>query len=184
MKIVWLSCLLFLSMGVMAVPQWAIVPDKSTLSFSATQNNAPAEAYFDQFSGVISFSPEQLATSHVRIVVDMASVSADYEDLVVTLKMPEWFDVKKFPQAIFESSTFSKIKDDEYKAVGKLTIRDKTEPVTLMFKVKKIAANEMGIKGQATVERLQFGVGQGEWASTDEVEDEVKINVDITISKK
>ena len=41
-------------------PKWNIIPGDSTISFTATQNNAPVMGQFKDFSGDIAFDPTQL----------------------------------------------------------------------------------------------------------------------------
>lgn len=167
-----------------AAPQWQIVPSKSTLSFTATQNNAPVTGEFKTFTGEISFDPTQLTTSKVRIVVDMTSVSASYSDLTSTLITADWFNVKSFPEAVFIANKFTKLSDNNYRANGNLTIRDKTVPVTLQFKLAEYSDTKTHVIGTTQLKRLDFGVGQGEWKSTSEIKDEVQVNFDINTTRK
>lgn len=158
------------------VPQWQILPNESHLSFTAIQNDAPVSGKFKTFTGEICFDPEQLNASHVRIVVDIASVATPYSDLTTTLLTPDWFNVKIFPQAIFTANSFTKISEKQYQAKGSLTIRDKTLPVTLTFSFTEYSKTKALVKGSTTLKRTLFGIGQGEWTSTDEVKDDVQVN--------
>ena len=118
-----------------APPSWKIIPGESTLTFTGTQNGAPASGKFDRFTGEIKVDPAALNESSVKIIVDTTSVSASYKDLVDTLKTTDWFNVKLFPQAVFTASQFKKTGDKTYEAMGNLTIRDQTHPVTITFNV-------------------------------------------------
>lgn len=166
------------------VPQWEIVPSESKLTFTGIQNNAPTKGEFKKFTGDIRFDPQQLNASHVKIIVDVTSVYTSYSDLLDTLKTTDWFDVKDFPQAVFETQSITKTADKTYQAKGTLTIRDKSIPVTVDFTQEELTPTKARIKGTATIKRTQFGVGQGEWASTDEVKDDVKIDFDLSAIRK
>lgn len=166
-----------------AVPAWQIVPSASQLTFSATQNGAPVTGQFKTFTGEINFDPNQLAASHVKIVVDISSITDPYHQLSDTLKAPEWFNVKVFPQAIFESSHFSKTGDKIYQAEGMLTIRDKKLPITLTFNQEEYTETKARMKGSTTIKRTAFGVGQGQWADTKTIKDEVKVDFVVTGEK-
>ncbi len=167
-----------------AAPSWKIVPEESTLTFSATQNGAPVTGTFKTFSGDINFDPDQLSTSKVKIAVDVGSVTDAYNELSDTLKKPEWFNIKLFPQAVFESSDFVKTGDKTYQAKGTLTIRDKKLPITLTFTQEEYTQTKARMKGNTTIKRTAFGVGQGEWADTKTVKDDVQINFKIVAVKK
>lgn len=163
---------------------WQIVPDKSSLTFTGTQNGAPVTGSFKHFTGDIEFSLSDLEHSRVKIMVDTGSVSASYSDLVDALKTPDWFNVKLFPQAVFQSEHFKKTGDKSYQADGTLTIRNITKPVVITFTVLEAGDASAHIKGVTTLKRNDFGVGQGEWASTDEIKNDVKVEFDINAKHK
>ena len=165
-----------------AASVWKIVPDKSSLMFTATQNGAPVKGDFKKFSGEINFDLDQLKDSKVKIIVDMGSLSTSYNDLTMTLKTPDWFDMKLFPEAIFEASEFTKTGDNEYQAKGTLTLRDKSQPVVLNFTASQTGNNAM-VKGSTTIKRTAFGVGRGEWSSLNEIKDDVKVDFLINATK-
>lgn len=167
-----------------SVPAWTIKPAESTLTFTATQNGAPVTGQFKTFSGDIKFDPNQLAASNVNIVVEIGSVSDAYNKLTDTLKSKDWFDEKAFPRAVFKSSQFKKIGDKKYEANGTLTIRDKTLPVTLELTLEEYSATDAKMKGTTVIKRTDFGVGQGEWADTQLIKDNVQINFVVTATKK
>jgi polyisoprenoid-binding protein YceI len=165
-------------------PTWNIIPTESTLSFTATQNNAPVSGQFKTFNGDIVFDPSDLAHSKIKIIVDLNSVTTSYKEVGDTLKTPDWFQVKVFPNATFDATQFKKTGDNTFEANGQLTIRDKTLPVTLTFTLDEYSASKAHAKGQTTIQRNNFGVGQGEWSSTNEIKNDVKIEFNISATKK
>lgn len=181
--------LVFLIMGLLPliatadVPTWKMIPDKSSITFTATQNNSPVTGQFKSFTSEISFDPEQLQASHVTITVDIGSVTASYEEVAETLKTPDWFNTKLFPQAIFKANSFTKTGKNLYKAQGTLTIRDKTMPIKLTFSAEELSKTSAHVEGSTTIKRSWFGVGKGEWASTKEIKDKVTINFAITATR-
>lgn len=166
------------------VPQWQILPEQSSLSFTATQNGAPVTGQFKQFTGIVYFDPNDLKNSKASIIVNMTSVNTTYADLTNTLLNSEWFNAKLFPKAEFKSSGFIKIGVNTYQANGSLTIRDKTQPVVLHFTAEENPASYMKVEGNALLKRSDFGVGQGEWASTKEILDEVKVNFKLAAKRE
>lgn len=175
----WLASILLILAPVFthaAVPEWQIIPDQSNISFIATQNEAPVTGQFKTYTGTISFDLTDLKDSKAEIVIDTGSISASYADLTTTLMTPDWFNTKMFPKAEFKSTTFSKTGDKTYQAEGTLTIRDKTAPVTLTFTANETSKDRMVVEGSTQLKRSTFGVGQGEWASTKEVKDDVTVN--------
>jgi polyisoprenoid-binding protein YceI len=188
-KIYWKKCLVTLlslvpMICIAAVPSWQIVPKESELTFIAIQNDAPITGKFKTFTGEINVDPTQLSSSNIKVVVDISSMSDVYNQLAETLGTPEWFNIKQFPQAIFQSKEIIKIGDKTYQVKGTLTIRDKTLPITLMITQEEFTPTKGRVKGTTTIQRTLFGVGQGEWADTKTVKDDVKIDFTLTAVKK
>ncbi|KTC84849.1 putative YceI-like family protein [Legionella brunensis] len=114
----------------------------------------------------------------------MTSLSSSYSDLKDTLLTTDWFNVQLFPTAEFKATNFNKTGDNSYEANGVLTIRDKSAPVKLIFTAQETSSDTALVVGETTLKRSTFGVGQGEWASTEEIKDEVKVNFKIVAKKK
>lgn len=172
------------SLGLALPPQWTIIPEESQLSFTATQNDAPVTGSFKQFSGDILVDPNDLASSSIDIIVDMNSIYASYSDLKDTLITADWFNVKLFPQAEFKAKGIQKLADDHYQTTGTLRIRDKSVPVTLTFEAKQPVNDKGLVEGSTVLKRTLFGVGQGEWSSTNEVKDDVTVHFKVAAVKK
>ncbi len=166
-----------------AVTSWQIVPNQSSITFIASQNNAPVSGSFNSFNGKINFDPNQLEKSNVHIVVDMNSITTSDPDVSNTLKTADWFNAKLFPQAIFNASDFTKTGNNSYQANGTLTIRNKSLPIKLMFVLEQYSSTNAVAKGMVVIKRNEFGVGQGDWANTDVVKDDVQVNFQITAVK-
>jgi polyisoprenoid-binding protein YceI len=166
------------------VPAWEIIPNESSLTFTATQNGAPVTGTFTDFSGDINFDPAQLDKSNVKIVVNVGSISDAYNVLSDNLKSPDWFNTKMFPQAIFQSTSFIKTGDKTYQAKGTLTLRGQTKPVVLNFTQQEYSQTKAKMVGNTTIQRSAFGVGQGEWSDTKAVKDEVQVNFTVSAIRK
>lgn len=183
-KLIAILILSFPSLVLSQVTNWQIVPQESSLKFTATQNGAPVSGKFTQFSGDIHFDPAQLKVSNVRIIVNMASITTDYADVGETLKTPDWFDSAKYPEAIFTASDFTKTGDKTYQVNGHLTIRSKILPVVMNFTMEEFTQTKARAVGTVMMKRLPFGVGQGEWQKTDNVKDEVQVDFLVNAIKK
>lgn len=166
------------------VTAWQIVPAQSSITFTASQNNAPVSGEFKNFSGTINFDPNQLDKSNVHMSVDINSISTSDSDIANTLQTADWFNAKLFPQAVFDSSHFTKTGNNTYEADGNLSIRDKTLPVKVEFTLEQYTSTNAKVKGMVLLNRNDFGVGQGDWKNTDVVKNAVKVNFQINAVKK
>lgn len=176
-------CFLFLLPAFVHANTWKIVPSESSIHFTAIQNNAPVTGEFKVFTGDIQFDPTKLESSRIMITVDLGSVNTSYKDVADALKSADWFDIKAFPQAVFKADKFKKISDKEYTADGSLTIRDKTAPVTVNFTLDEYSSTKTHVTGNAMIKRTAFDVGKGDWANTDSVKDDVKVDFVIGASR-
>lgn len=173
-----LVCVSFVSSVAFAtMPTWKIISNESSITFTGVQNDAPTTGSFNAFTGDIAFDPKDLGASKVRMVVDMQSMFTSYAEIASTLKTEDWFDIKAFPKAIFESHDFTETSPNHYEANGTLTIRDKTLPIKLSFEAETLGKTKtrVKVKGRFIVKRTAFGVGQGEWADTSAVKDNVDV---------
>ena len=161
-----------------------LIIKKTVCTFTAAQNNSPVSGQFTSFTGEINADPNQLNTSHVHIVVDLASVNTSYGEVADTLKTSDWFNIKVFPQAIFDAKKFTKTGKNSYQANGTLTIRDKTLPIILNFTQDEDSTGKARVTGSTHLKRTAFGVGQGEWKQTDDVKDDVRVDFVLAAVKK
>ncbi|MDI1351304.1 MAG: YceI family protein [bacterium] len=165
-------------------PAWIIVPNSSEIIFTAKQNSASLIGTFKQFTGEIYVDPTDYKKSSINIVVDMNSLFSSYKELVTTLNSSDWFDVSTYPKAIFKSTHFNKLGNKAYQADGILTIRGKSVPVTLIFTAQEKPQDHAIIEGDTVISRLDFGIGQEDSASTDEIRNEVKIHFRVVAFRK
>ena len=118
------------------------------------------------------------------LMADMSSVSSSYSELSSSLLTPDWFNAILFPQAEFKTTQISNKGNNTYEAVGTLKLRDKVAPVTLNFTTSDPSKSPVTVEGSTHFNRSTFGVGQGEWASTNEIKDEVTVNFKLLAKKK
>lgn len=72
---------------------------------------------------------------------------------------------------------------DTYLARGTLTLRGVTRPVPVRFRFQRSPEGGARLDGSTRLRRLDFGVGQGEWTSTEWVGDEVEVQFELRLSR-
>lgn len=170
-----LFCVLSLS-ALAQVPHYTLNASKSALKFVATQNNAPIEGEFKDFSGDIRFDPEKLKESSVKVTVNMASVATAYDEVAKSLAGTDWFSTAAYPTATLETITIQPYGGkNAYLAQAELTMRGKTVPVDVSFIVEQLTPEIAIATGRVTLLRTQFGVGQGKWTETNAIRDNVSV---------
>jgi polyisoprenoid-binding protein YceI len=159
-----------------AAEQWEVVAEDSTLTFNAEQQGAPFEGMFRTFEASFDLDPADPTGARIEATIDMDSVDTLYDERDEYLRQAEWFHVEKFPTARFVTERIQTAPDG-YIADALLTLRDQTRPVALRFSLKPLPDGRLGFTGQTLLQRLDFGVGQGDWTNTDWVGNDVTITV-------
>ncbi|MBO9558231.1 MAG: YceI family protein [Caulobacter sp.] len=161
---------------------WAVAKS-STLSFSATWAGDAIDGQFKRWTADILFSPEALDRSKLTVSIDMTSASTGDDQRDSSLPSDDFFAAATHPKATFTASKFRKTGEGRFVADGTLDLRGVKKPVSLPFTLK-IDGDTATARGVTTLDRTAFGVGQGEWASTDQIGGKVKVSFAITAKKK
>lgn len=168
---------------------WTVDPLTSTLTFEAEQAGERFTGSFPRFDSVIDFDPAAPEKGKITITIDMTRVQVDGKDRQDALPTSDWFAVREFPTATFASTSvradMGHHKDGEpqrYTAKGTLTIKGATKEIELNFHLKT-TGNSTIARGETTVNRSDFGVGQGQWKSDEWVKFPVKVSFELHASK-
>jgi len=162
-----------------AAATWKLDPARSRLGFSGVQTGARFQGKFSRFAAAISLDPDHLDTSHIAVTVDLASAATGDQQRDAALPGKEWFDAA---QAKFETTAIRKKGANVYEAVGNLTLRGVTKPLTLPFTLQINGATAHAV-GHAALVRGAFGVGQGPWATGQWVGLDVGVDIDIVATR-
>ena len=158
---------------------WTVDGDTSALGFIGTQLGSEFTGRFDGFSADITFDPEALDASAVRVVIDIASFDTGDGERDSTAMGADWFAVETYPEAVFEVGEIRATGAQSYEAVATLTIRDQTQDVVLPFELA-INGDTARMSGELTVDRHDFQLGTGDWAGDELVGGAVTITVDLS----
>jgi polyisoprenoid-binding protein YceI len=148
-------------------------PAASRLGFTGVQEGAEFKGSFRKFTAAVDFAPDALASARIDVQIDLNSLDTMDKDRDKTMRGPDIFDVAHYPTAHYVTRSFTKTAAG-YSAVGALTLRGVTKDVPIDFQFVS-TAGQSKIEGTAKLKRLEFGVGQGDYKSTEEVKDEVKV---------
>jgi polyisoprenoid-binding protein YceI len=165
-------------------PAWATVAASSRIEFTGTLSGGDFTGQFPRFAAAIAFDPANLAGSRFRVEIETGSADTADADRDVALAGNDFFAASRWPKATYEASQFAATGPGQYQARGKLTIRGIARDVPVTFTFKPAADGRSAIlSGRASVRRLDFGVGQGEWQDTKWLGDEVRIRFELTLRK-
>lgn len=154
----------------------------STLGFATSWGGQAIEGRFDDWSAEILFAPQALDRSKVSVSIQIPSVRTGDAQRDESLASDDWFAAGLNPRAIFTADRFEKTGPDRYVAHGKLTLRGRTRPLDLPFRLK-IDGDKARMSGVTSLDRTAFGVGQGEWQATDQIPAKVQVSVRLTATR-
>ena len=154
----------------------------STLTFATKYQGEVFAGSFPGFTARLSFDPAKLEGSKLDVVIPLAGANSKNAERDDTLKGNDFFDIAKFPQARYSATKFRSLGGNNYAADGSLTLRGVSKPVTLTF--TWTAGAKPVLTGKATVKRLDFGVGGGDWADTKTIPDETAISTIVKFDAK
>jgi polyisoprenoid-binding protein YceI len=182
-KHAWIAAIaLLMPVAAGAATAWKMDQSHSTLAFRATQAGAEFEGGFGQFGADIVFDAGDLKGSRFDVRIATASAGTKEQQRDDLLKGPDFFATARYPEARYVATKFRRTAGG-YAADGALTLRGITRPVTVDFTFTPGPAGRATLAGGAAVKRLDFGVGQGEWQSTEWVGNDVKIRFELKLSR-
>jgi polyisoprenoid-binding protein YceI len=167
----------------LAATQWSVQPAESKVVFVGKQAGAAFEGEFKKFTSDIKFDPADLAGSHFDVKIDTASADSKDAERDQNIRGDDFFAVKKFASAHYVTDKFTSKGGNKFSATGKLTIRDVTRDVPIDFTFETGSDGKTWLKGTAALKRLDFGVGQGDWKSTEWVANEVAVKFTLALKK-
>lgn len=149
----------------------------STLVFATKYDGEVFTGNLPGFSTRLSFDPAKLAEAKLDVTIPLAGAKTGNDDRDAALQGSDFFDVAKFAQAHYSATKFRSLGGNQYAADGTLDLRGVSKPVTLTFTWTPGAAPVLS--GKATVKRLEFGVGGGDWSDTSSLPNEVAVSTKV-----
>jgi polyisoprenoid-binding protein YceI len=163
--------------------EWKMDPAGSKLEFIPTYEGEKAPGVFKEFDTQLTLDPKKPAGNKLDVTIKIASADMNNSDMNEAIKDPEWFDVKKFPQAEFHATDIKPgSAAGSYVARGKLTIKGTQKEVSVPFKLTESGATG-AMEGELTLDRMQFNVGSGDWAKGDTIGLNVTVKFKVSLRK-
>jgi polyisoprenoid-binding protein YceI len=180
----WLLAIPLALLATMAAgaAMWHAAPLQSELGFTAEQAGAKFKGRFEKYSADVRLDPKDLASSRIEVTVEVASVDTKDADRDSTLRAAEFFWVDRYPRAVYVAEKITQVSPGVFQATGKLTLRSVTREVPITFRFKEDGKGASLI-GTADLKRLDFGVGKGEWQSTEWLANEVQVQFSLRLQK-
>ncbi|MEM9982933.1 MAG: YceI family protein [Bacteroidota bacterium] len=172
--------------------QWKIDPIHSEILFRVRHMMVSnVTGAFNTFEGSLESETEDFTGARIQFTAQVESISTNNTQRDEHLRSKDFFDASQFPRLTFVSSTFTKQSEENYQLTGNLTIRDKTQPVTLTViyngtAVDPYGQTKAGFEISGKINRKDFGLT---WSAVTEagnvvVSEEVKLVINIQLIKQ
>ncbi len=179
-----------------APAMWNVDVPHTGIEFTVRHFFTPVTGRFDDYEIELEFDRENPANSTVTVRIDVASVNTGNERRDTHLRSGDFFDADRYPYITFEAEHVWMTDEGELVARGPLTIKAETRQIDLPIRILGVldVPEEMremlgGVTEiasfQATLEidRGDYGVGAGSWATAMVVGHEVAISIAVEANR-
>jgi polyisoprenoid-binding protein YceI len=151
----------------------------SMLAFAGTYQGEVFTGRFPQFDTRVSFDPAHPEQGLLDVSITLATATTANADYDGEMRGNAFFDVARYPRAHYAAKGFRSLGGNRYAADGTLSLHGISKPVTLQFTWTPGARPVLA--GKATVKRLDFGIGSGDWADTDLIPDAIAVSTRVIL---
>ncbi len=139
---------------------------------------------FNDFTVAIVYDDKDVSKSSVDAVIKTTSIDTGIERRDNHLRTADFFDVEKYPEITFKSSSVVK-KGKGYIARGTFTMRGVSKEIELPFVINGVNRDEktgkttLGLTARTTVNRREYGINFSQPANPTFLGDTIEIELNL-----
>ena len=164
-----------------AAPVAQLLPAGSEVSFTTRQMGVPMEGRFSRFQARIALDPRKPAAGNVSFTVDTGSARFGVPDTDAEVGKPAWLAAAQFPQASFQSTAIRATGPGKFEVQGKLTLKGTSRDLTVPVQLTQ-SGGQSTATASFTLKRLEFRIGENEWADTNLVANDVNVRLKLQLT--
>ena len=172
--------------------KWAIDPTHSEAQFKVKHLViSTVTGTFNSFQGSVESETEDFSDAKINFEITVDSIDTNQEQRDGHLKSADFFDVAQYPKITFVSTSFKKVKGEQYKLAGNLTVKDVTKAVELDVEYGGSATDfygnkKAGFEVTGKINRKDFGLS---WDGITEagaivVGEDIRLNFNIQLAQQ
>jgi len=169
------------AMALPAMAQQSLLPAQSEIQFTTRQMGVPVDGSFRRFDAQLSFDPKKPEAARIGFTIDLGSASIGTAETEAELAKPDWFNLKLFPQASFQSSSVKPLGAGKFEVAGTLAIKGNRQPIVVPVAISQ-AGRTSTATGSFTIRRLDFRIGDGDWKDTSMVANDVQVRFKLALA--
>ena len=178
--LVWLVAALAVSPAQAQAPA-KLVPAQSEVAFVTKQMGVPVDGKFKKFDAQITLDPKKPETGSIAFSIDMLSASMGVAETDSEMPKAIWFNAAKFPQATFKSTSIKGLGNGKFEVAGKLDIKGNVRDVVVPVLITQNGTYSTAT-GSFLLKRLEFKIGEAEWADTTVVANDVMVKLKLVVT--
>lgn len=152
----------------------------SEISFTTRQLGVPVEGKFTRFTANITLDPRSPQAGNVAFSIDTGSARFGAAEIDAEVPKAIWLNVAQFAQATFQSTAIKAAGPGKFEVAGKLNIKGQLRDVTVPVALTQ-SGNTSTASGSFTIKRLDFKVGEAEWADTSMLANDVIVKFKLSL---
>lgn len=180
-----------ISLQAQSADQWMVDKDHTSVNFDISHFFSTVNGSFEEFDGTFYFDPDNLDGSKFTFSIPVNSIYTNNEKRDNHLRSEDFFNASKYPDIKFESTGFEKKSGNDYVVNGELTIKETTKNISVPFEYKGKMDHPMmkgtkilGLQFETEIDRTDYNVGVGNWASDMVVGDTAKVTINMELNRK
>ena len=134
----------------------------SEVSFRIKHLLGKVPGRFDDFSGTIQFDAAKPENSSVEFAIKATSIDTANGDRDNHLRSPDFFDVEKFPEITFKSTSVKAVAPNRFQVTGAFTLHGVAKTITLPIEYlgeAKMGENvKAGFSTETILNRKDYGI--------------------------
>jgi polyisoprenoid-binding protein YceI len=147
---------------------------KSTITFKIKNAGIGVSGTFKEFTVDMVWNSKDLSSAHIDGKIKVKSIDTGINARDNHLRNKDYFEVDKYADMSFHSTSIKQQTAGVYWLSGKLTIKDVTKEIGMPLTMTQ-SGNAETMEGNLTLNRLDFHVGEDSWVMSNEVMIHIKI---------
>lgn len=169
----WFSVAL-LAPAVVFAGNWQLDEARSNIGFQYQAMGATLDGEFPHYQADIQLDPAKPEQANILLDVVTAKTDAGNPDATAEAGSPLFFDSRRYPTARFASNSIQPQGNGRFLVEGKLSVKGMTRSARIPVLLKTEGGNQR-LTGAFTLNRLDYKIGEGMWADTSALANEVRV---------
>lgn len=168
--------------GHASAAEWRVDPARSTLTVEFDQAGQTVHARFERFAAKIRFDPANPAASAAEIDVDLTSFRSDNAQRDQMATAGEFLAAGGGADAVYRARDFVAEGSDRYRVQAELALKGVTRQLSHQATIM-IDGRLAHASGVVVLDRLDYGVGAGQFQRGDQVGLKVTVRFDLAATR-